>query len=40
MGMADVPAVDGDGYLDAPVHPGLGHRIDRDAIEDLTVNVY
>ncbi|MFI9273515.1 mandelate racemase/muconate lactonizing enzyme family protein [Kitasatospora sp. NPDC052896] len=40
MGMADVPRVDEDGYLEAPKHPGLGYRVDRDAIENLTLEVF
>jgi L-alanine-DL-glutamate epimerase-like enolase superfamily enzyme len=38
--MADVPTVDTDGYVEAPTNPGLGYRIDRDAIENLTLNVF
>ncbi|MFJ3305064.1 hypothetical protein ACIPSA_18455 [Streptomyces sp. NPDC086549] len=40
MGMADVPRVGKDGYLEAPKNPGLGYRIDRDAIENLTLKVF
>ncbi|MFF3515196.1 enolase C-terminal domain-like protein [Streptomyces sp. NPDC002573] len=39
MGMADVPRVNKDGYLEAPKNPGLGYRIDRDAI-NLTMKVF
>ena len=40
MGMADVPTINKDGYIEAPTNPGLGYRIDRDAIENLTLTVY
>ena len=40
MGMADVPAINKDGYVEAPTNPGLGYRIDRDAIENLTLEVF
>jgi len=39
MGMldADLPIVDGEGFIHAPHKPGLGYDIDRDAVENLTV---
>ncbi|MFD3492275.1 hypothetical protein ACFWWB_17145 [Streptomyces sp. NPDC058690] len=40
MGMAEMPSVNKDGYLEAPKNPGLGYRIDRDAIENLTMKVF
>ncbi|MET8953757.1 enolase C-terminal domain-like protein [Streptomyces sp. NPDC004393] len=40
MGMADVLRVNKDDYLEAPKNPGLGYRIDRDAIENLTMKVF
>ncbi|MGW7541782.1 mandelate racemase/muconate lactonizing enzyme family protein [Streptomyces sp. NPDC054770] len=40
MGMADIPTIGADGCLEAPTRPGLGYRIDRDAVENLTVKVF
>jgi L-alanine-DL-glutamate epimerase-like enolase superfamily enzyme len=39
MGMldADLPIVDGEGFIGAPHKPGLGYDIDRDAVENLTL---
>jgi L-alanine-DL-glutamate epimerase-like enolase superfamily enzyme len=39
MGMldADLPIVDDEGFINAPHKPGLGYDIDRDAVEDLTL---
>jgi L-alanine-DL-glutamate epimerase-like enolase superfamily enzyme len=39
MGMlaADLPIVDSEGFIGAPQKPGLGFDIDRDAVEDLTL---
>lgn len=37
MGMADLPAIDDKGFIAAPQKPGLGYAIDRDAIENLTL---
>ena len=34
---ADLPIVDGEGYIEAPHKPGLGYDIDRDAVENLTL---
>ena len=37
IGMADLPTVDDRGYISAPQKPGLGYDIDRDKVEDLTL---
>jgi L-alanine-DL-glutamate epimerase-like enolase superfamily enzyme len=39
MGMldADPPVVDSEGFIEVPHKPGLGYDIDRDAVEDLTL---
>ena len=39
MGMldADLPIVDAEGFIPAPHKPGLGYDIDRDAVENLTL---
>ena len=39
MGMADadLPVVDGEGFIPAPRKPGLGYAIDRDKVENLTI---
>ena len=39
MGMlaADLPVVDHEGFIGAPLKPGLGYDIDRDAVENLTL---
>jgi L-alanine-DL-glutamate epimerase-like enolase superfamily enzyme len=34
---ADLPIVDGEGFIEAPPKPGLGYDIDRDAVENLTL---
>jgi L-alanine-DL-glutamate epimerase-like enolase superfamily enzyme len=36
-GMADVIRVTADGFVDAPVKPGLGYDLDWDAVDHLTV---
>lgn len=37
IGMADLPTIDDRGYISAPQKPGLGYDIDRDKVEDLTL---
>ncbi|MGB8390547.1 mandelate racemase/muconate lactonizing enzyme family protein, partial [Mycobacterium sp.] len=37
MGMADLPTIDGKGFIAAPQKPGLGYAIDLDAVENLTL---
>jgi L-alanine-DL-glutamate epimerase-like enolase superfamily enzyme len=37
IGMADLPTIDGRGYIAGPQKPGLGYDIDRDKVEDLTL---
>jgi L-alanine-DL-glutamate epimerase-like enolase superfamily enzyme len=37
MGMADLPTIDSKGFIAAPQKPGLGYAIDRDAVENLTL---
>jgi L-alanine-DL-glutamate epimerase-like enolase superfamily enzyme len=39
MGMsdADLPVVDDEGFIPAPRKPGLGYAIDRDKVENLTI---
>ncbi len=37
IGMADLPTIDDRGYIPAPQKPGLGYDIDRDKVEDLTL---
>jgi L-alanine-DL-glutamate epimerase-like enolase superfamily enzyme len=39
MGMldADLPTVDGEGFIGAPRKPGLGYEIDPNAVESLTL---
>jgi len=37
IGMADLPTIDKRGYIAAPQKPGLGYEIDRDKVEDLTL---
>jgi L-alanine-DL-glutamate epimerase-like enolase superfamily enzyme len=37
IGMADLPTIDDKGYIAAPQKPGLGYDIDRDKVEDLTL---
>jgi L-alanine-DL-glutamate epimerase-like enolase superfamily enzyme len=37
MGMADLPTIDGKGFIAAPQKPGLGYAIDPDAVENLTL---
>jgi L-alanine-DL-glutamate epimerase-like enolase superfamily enzyme len=35
--MADLPRIDDKGYISAPQKPGLGYDIDRDEVENLTL---
>ncbi|MGA7054941.1 MAG: enolase C-terminal domain-like protein [Mycobacterium sp.] len=37
IGMADLPTIDDRGYISGPQKPGLGYAIDRDKVEDLTL---
>jgi L-alanine-DL-glutamate epimerase-like enolase superfamily enzyme len=37
IGMADLPTIDDRSYISAPQKPGLGYDIDRDKVEDLTL---
>ena len=39
MGMTtdDLPTVNDRGYIPAPRKPGLGYEIDRDAVDNLTL---
>jgi L-alanine-DL-glutamate epimerase-like enolase superfamily enzyme len=37
MGMADLPTIDRKGFIAGPCKPGLGYDIDRDAVENLTL---
>jgi hypothetical protein len=37
IGMADLPTIDDKGYISAPQKPGLGYDIDRDKVEELTL---
>ena len=37
MDDADLPIVDGEGFIAAPHKPGLGYAIDHDAVENLTI---
>jgi L-alanine-DL-glutamate epimerase-like enolase superfamily enzyme len=37
MGIADLPTIDAEGFVAAPQKPGLGYAIDRDAVDNVTL---